>query len=351
MKSVRASLYVFAILLCSTVFYACEHRELTDSTNVHYLRVYLDDQIKNVNCGIYNEEYKRPSYNRPTALRAVLISQTTGKIVGESIIRNYASDSRGNYMDGYIAAPGADCHLLVYQMGSPTTLIRNYDDYKSITAYTENIDEYLQGYLPTISKNPEDDRIVLEPDHLMYTKCDDVSVEYTTSVDTLRNEAGDYFTAKSISKSYYLQMKIKGVEWVHAAAGALSGMAGSARIGYMDGIDETDPVNLFFRFEYADKQKRASDEASTAVLYATFTTFGKIPDSPSVLALDFEFTKKDGTTQVETIDLTEEFTTPMAIENQWILLDKEIVINAPSGTGGMAPGVEGWKDVEADIVM
>ena len=47
------------------------------------------------------------------------------------------------------------------------------------------------------------------------------------------------------------------------------------------------------------------------------------------------------------------FDTPLVKENQWILLDKTIEIIPPegSGGGGMKPGVENWKDVEAEIIM
>ena len=65
----------------------------------------------------------------------------------------------------------------------------------------------------------------------------------------------------------------------------------------------------------------------------------------------FEFTKKDGSTQVETFDITEEFKTPLAIEKQWLILDKEIRITRPESTGGMAPGLEGWKDIDSDLPM
>ena len=42
----------------------------------------------------------------------------------------------------------------------------------------------------------------------------------------------------------------------------------------------------------------------------------------------------------------------MAIENQWLLLDKEISITKPiGGSGGMDPGVDGWKEEEADLPM
>ena len=162
-----------------------------------------------------------------------------------------------------------------------------------------------------------------------------------------------WFTAHSVVKSYYLQVRIKGVEWVLSAASMLSGMAGSTWLHGHEKMVETDPVNLFFTLDYTGKQAARDGTGSTAVLYATFSTFGKLPDIPSTLTLNFEFRKKDGNSQVEKIDLTPEFGKPLALNEQWILLDHEIVITPPEGgtTGGMTPGVEGWEDIEAVVPM
>ena len=74
----------------------------------------------------------------------------------------------------------------------------------------------------------------------------------------------------------------------------------------------------------------------------------------SELTLNFEFMRKDGTSQVEKIDITDEFYTQMAIEKQWILLEHEIVITPPEGaiaSGGMTPGVDEWEDIESDVQL
>jgi hypothetical protein len=118
-----------------------------------------------------------------------------------------------------------------------------------------------------------------------------------------------------------------------------------------DGMIETDPVNLYFSMLYEGSKNRATSENTAEILHATFTTFGKIPELTSELTLNFEFAKSDGSSQIETIDITEVFNTPMAIENQWLLLDKEIAITKPIGSGGMDPGVDGWKEEEADLPM
>jgi hypothetical protein len=116
-------------------------------------------------------------------------------------------------------------------------------------------------------------------------------------------------------------------------------------------MNEDDPINLYFSMLYNGNKKRSASGDSAEILYATFTTFGKIPDLTSELTLNFEFSKSDGSSQVEIIDITEVFKTTLAIENQWLLLDKEISISKPIGSGGIDPGVGGWKDEEADLPM
>ena len=100
-----------------------------------------------------------------------------------------------------------------------------------------------------------------------------------------------------------------------------------------------------------NKVKRSGEDVYNAVIYSTFQTFGEISGSDSRIHLNMEFFKIDGTTQVETIDITDVFNTPIVLEKQWILLDNEIIITRPEGTEEMGPGVEGWDDVEADIPL
>ena len=351
MMNPRYFLYTLFLCMASTLVTSCEHRELTDPTDAHYIRVYMEEEIKNVTCGFYNESYEHPEYRRPLSMLACLADANTGEIIREGLLKNQGNDERGYYIDGYIGAPDGKYNLLIYQMGSPVTLINQTNDYYSINAYTKHVSERVLSYLTQTSKVLGSDRIMQEPEHIMVGRCNNISIKASRGTDTLRNADGDYFTAKSIAKSYYLQLRITGVQWIRSAAAVLSGMAGSSLMCKEDGMNEDDPVNLYFPMLYSGKVQRVTDEKSVEVLYATFTTFGKIPDITSELTLNFEFSKSDGTTQVETVDLTETFKTPLAIENQWLLLDKQISISKPIGTGGMDPEVDGWKDLEADLPM
>ena len=351
MMKLRYFLFALVVFLISATFSSCEHRELVDPTDVHYVRVYMDEVIKNINCGFYNESFEHPEYKRPLSMLACLADAETGHIVRESLLRNQGTDQRGYYIDGYIGAPAGKYHLVIFQMGSALTMIDQTGNYFSMNAYTKPVSDRVLSYLAQTSKVLGSESIMQEPEHMMVARCNDIQINHSEKVDTLRTADGDYFIAKSIAKSYYIQLNITGVKWIKAAGAVISGMSGTSLMCKEEGMNEDDPINLYFTMYYSGAKQRIADENSVEVLYATFTTFGKIPDLNSELTLNFEFSKSDGSTQVETIDLTETFKTPLAIENQWLLLDKEITISKPIGSGGMEPGVDGWRDEEADLPM
>ena len=349
MKRLRAALPLLLCALCLWLT-ACEHRPLEDPNDGHYIRVYVNEQIKNVTYGFYDDTREHPEYVRPAVLRLLLADVETGDIRYERYLQSTGLDERGYYIEGYIAAPAGTYNLLLYSFGSATTLIRNERNYYDMQAYTDPISERYLAYLPASRGEYDERRIVFEPDHLFHDVGEPITIRPSTAVDTLRNAAGDYFTAHSVVLSYYLQVRIRGIEWVTSAVSLLSGMAGSTVLhGHRD-LVETDPVQLFFDMQYTDR-KRASG-TTTAVLYTTFNTFGKLPEAPSVYTLNFEFIKTDGSSQVEKLEITPLFDTPQVREEQWILLDHEIVITPPDGAaGGMTPGVDDWEDVTTDVPL
>lgn len=351
MIKLRHFLCSLMVCICAVALSSCDHRVLTDPTDIHYVRVYIDDQIKNINYGFYNESYEHPEFTRPLTMLACLADAQTGEIITESLLKNQGTDNRGYYIHGYIGAPAGNYHLLIYQINSPVTLFQNTGDYFNLYAYTNNVGERILGHLAQTSKVLDSKKIMQEPDHIMVSRCNDIRINHSETVDTLKTSDGDFFTARSIAKSYYLQLRITGIQWVKSAAAVLSGLSGSSLLCQEDGMNEDDPINLYFSMLYNGNKKRSASGDSAEILYATFTTFGKIPDLTSELTLNFEFSKSDGSSQVEIIDITEVFKTTLAIENQWLLLDKEISISKPIGSGGIDPGVGGWKDEEADLPM
>lgn len=342
------NLILLLSLLCA--FASCEHRPLTDPDSGHYVRVYLDEQIKNVTCGFYNDSLEKPAYKRPSNLRAILTDPSSGRIISERILRNHGEDDRGHYIDGYMAAPKGTYNFMVYELGTPVTLIRESENFYEMQAYTNPInDNYLQ-YLPSTKIGIDNNKIVNKPDHLFHDVCKGVSI--INHNDTIWNSKHDYFTGKSLVKSYYIQIKIKGIEWITSAASLISGVAGSVYMRERDELCTSDSVHIFFGMNYMGKRAVPDENTSSATLYATFNTFGKIPNIQTMYTLSFEFTRSDGSTQVEKIDITELFDTETVIENQWILLEQEIIIDPPADAkpeGGLKPGVEEWIDIDATV--
>lgn len=346
-------------LLCCSMLFAvltasCEHRPLEDPVNTHYVRIYVDEDIRNVTFGFYNETYERPTYERPRVMRLVLADRKTGKVVKETYLQRQGEDEKGYYIDGYVSAAPGTYNLQAYSFGSAYTKVRNENNFFSMLAYTDPVSDYYKKYLPSLSRSMDMSTIVQQPEHFFHMVEEDYTISTNSGIDTLRTANGDYFRAHSMVLSYYIQLKVKGIEYARSAVSVLGGMAGSSFIHKHRGMVETNPVNVLFTLKQTNKQKRAADEVSTAVLYTTFHTFGKLPEQPSVLNVVVEFLKSDGTSQVEEIDITKMFDTPMVREKQWILVEPEIELTPPDETvvgGGLTPGVDEWEDVEGGILL
>lgn len=334
----------FIFLLAS-----CEHRELMDPTNGHYIRIYLDEEIRNVTYGFYDETLHRPEYVRPKVMRVLVTDPDTDAVVAERFLQNQGDDERGHYFDGYIGIPEGKYNLLTYSFGSAVTLVRNENSFYKMEAYTSTLSDYYLQYIPSARLELEKGNIVYAPEHIFHDVAESIIVKKNVEVDTLRTATGDYFCAHSMVKSYYLQVRVRGFEWIKTAVSTLGGLASSSLMSGHQQIESANPVQVFIAMDYANKQ--TVRDATTATLYATFNTFGKLPDVASVYTLNLEFVRGDGTSQVEQIDITSLFDTPMGRENQWLLIDKEIVVT-PSEIGiggGMNIGVEIWEEVESDL--
>lgn len=344
-------LFPILCILFLPVMTGCEHRPLVEMNHGRYIRVYIDEQIKNVTYGFYDESKEKPEYTRPSVLRVVFADTDTGELVAERYLQNNGSDELGYYIDGHIALAEGRYNMLVYSFGSAVTLIRNERNYYQMQAYTSPISERYYSYMPQTRQELDEAQIVYEPEHLFHAVAEPMEVGITAQTDTLRTAGGEWFKAHSMVLSYYLQVRVKGVEWVTSAVSLLSGMAGSSVLHGHHQMVETDPVHLFFGMSRTDIKR--SGGSSTAMLYTTFNTFGKLPEQASVYTLNFEFMKKDGSSQVEKIEITPLFDTPEVRDNQWILLEHEIEITPPEGAtaGGMTPGVDEWEDVETNVEL
>lgn len=342
---------ILGLLLLVGMLFSCEHRPLEDPYNGHYLRIYIDENIKNVTYGFYDDTRNKPEYYRPKVLRVVLTDPISDKIVSERFLQSNGEDERGYYVDGYIAATEGEYNMMVYNFGTEKTKVRNENSFYNMQAYTSSVSPAFYHYFPTMQEEIENKTIRYCPDHLYLAISEPIKIENSLNVDTLLNAQGDFFTAQTVVKSYYLQVRIKGFEHLTAAVSLLSGMAGGTTLCSCK-LDESDAVNIFFDMDYAEVNRSRDTSTKTAVLYTTFNTFGKLPLEDNIYTMNFEFTRTDGTSQVEKIDITSMFDEPLVVEEQWILIEKEIEIEPVENPGGgLSPGVDAWGDEWADIQL
>ena len=373
------------ITLCVILLAAsCEKRPLVELSNTHYVKVYVDEELLNVTTGFYNESYSRPAYKSPTVLRVLLADPETGNVKAERYLRNQGQDENGHYYDGYIIADPGAYKLIAYNFDTESTIIGAGNNHYYINAYTNEIASHLYTKIPSRSpsknkenkdknsqqaqneaegKSPSDpegkgpvvESIVYDPDHLFVANSDDLIIPYSETVDTLRATDGKpYFYAESIVKSYYLQVRVRGAQYISSAVSLLEGMSGSINLQNKE-LNLDKPVTVYFEMISDKATARTSDEE--AIIYTTFGIFGRIDEMVNMLEVTFDFITTYGVPFSATLDISADFETPEAINNQWLLLDEIITIPEPppstggGGSGGFTPSVDQWSDVESDIVI
>ena len=361
MRNLMRILLLAVVLLASS----CERRPLVELSNTHYVRVYINEEIKNVTTGFYDESNARPEYKTPSILRVTLADPSTGRVCAERFLRNIGEDENGKYYDGYIAVAPGYYSFMAYNFDTETTRILDINHHFRAKAYTNEIATHLKTKIPSranldaSTKSNGYNKVIYESDHLFRVGCSDVYIPYTDYVDTLRTPEGAYFKAESMVKSYYLQVRVAGMEYASSSVGLLTGVAGSGWI-HSGTMDVEDPATVYF--EMLPGQTKAtgvvkSAEDGVLTIYTTFNTFGKIEEQESELEITFDFLTIYGKPYSETIDITDLFYTKEAVENQWLLIDHTIVIPEPpdfpggNPSGGFNPGVDDWNDIKTEIII
>ena len=387
----RLTLILLSVIALVNV--SCERRELVELSNTHYVRVYIDEDIKNVTTGFHPNAANRPGYNQPDILRLLLADPQTGKVKAERFLRTKKQDERGTYYEGYIVADPGRYDMIAYNFDTEVCIVRDYNDFNNSRVFTNEISSHLrtrisknaakviqnamqkamqkvnlkvmqhQSLLTKTDDGRTEDRIVYDPDHFFLARCGEVHIPYTDELDTLKTADDDFFTAKSIVKSYYLQVPVKGIEYATSSLGLVSGMAGSAWLGTAT-INDLDPVAVYLELRPGENKATGivktkdgqTEEPSEAVMYTTFNTFGKLPDSDSRLTITFDFITTHGGSHTQTIDITDEFNTSQAQNQQWILVDEVIelpkpTVNPNNSGGGFKPSVKDWEDVNSEIII
>ena len=345
---------------------SCQHSPLYDLNNTHYIRIYINDSIQNINKGLYHEDVKVKDMHLPEVMRVILSDKTTGQVVSERFLQHTGRDARGYYLDGYIGAPEGNYKLMAYNFGTETTQIRGEYNYYDMTGYTNHISPMYYPLLPRldVNKKPsyDEQNILYDPDHLWVVTDEDVKVRDQMHIDTLYAADNKYYNAETIVDTYYIQVRVRGAQWISSSVSLLTGMA-NAKVMHNREMIGTPPAMVYFEMQERDSKKVSVPnntpiegnliETEEAVIYATFNTWGKLPDVESFFRITFSFGISDGSNQTETMDITPLFTSDEARNHRWIIIDKVIEINAPEVEegGGFSPEVDDWDEIETDVIL
>lgn len=266
----------------------------------------------------------------------------------------YETDGGSVQYTDYISSTGGLIHpkpgtydLVVYNIGTESTQIRNEKSHDDIEAFTSEVSSFLKSQLGKFLEKraqaqakaePEakEEKIVFEPDHLF------VGHLRQTEIPALLEDGDDIeihlnVDAHSVVETWNVEIpNVDGVEYVQKAVAIISGQAGSHFIGREE--DSSESVSIYFEMS-VDKE--------TGVLFGKFNTFGKHPEAQSVLSLDINLTDTGGNEHHYHFDVDSDFMDNPALE---IVVEDVVKVEQPTGGGGgFAPTVNDWEEVRTEI--
>ena len=266
----------------------------------------------------------------------------------------YETDGGSVQYTDYISSTGGLIHpkpgtydLVVYNIGTESTQIRNEKIHDDIEAFTSEVSSFLKSQLGKFLEKraqaqakaePEakEEKIVYEPDHLF------VGHLRQTEIPALLEDGEDIeihlnVDAHSVVETWNVDIpNVDGVEYVQKAVAIISGQAGSHFIGREE--DSSESVSIYFEMS-VDKE--------TGVLFGKFNTFGKHPEAQSVLSLDINLTDTGGKEHHYHFDVDSDFMDNPALE---IVVEDEVKVEQPTGGGGgFVPTVNDWDEVRTEI--
>lgn len=332
--------YMYILLTALMVLTSCQKRPLVEMDFMTRIMVNVEVKaISNVTCDIYNDKIPIPEI-KPEVMHVMFFDTETDKVVAESFISDHGVDSEGKHvLCGDVAIMPDTYKMLAYNFGTESTILKNHYSWEEAEAYTNVVsDKTLESYKG--SNGNSDEIVVYEPDHLMVARDKELYIPHHTGLYTIEMDA------ESIVESYYLQIKIEGLEYVSSAQAFLSGMVSGNLISHNQRI--TDPANtLYFPLV-------KSDDDGVPVICNIFSTFGRIEDAFNELLVTFDIKTTDGRTIQKAFDISDLFLSEECINHHWLLLEETITIDPPeisNSGGGFAPEVEDWENENFDVIL
>lgn len=356
---------IFLVLSLLALF-SCERRPLEDPSEAISIRIKVDVKaVTNVNTNVRNsiklygtntslwdEKLKQLD---PEMMRVLVYDPETEKLLTQSFVSSSVVENGERVFTGNLGISHGNYNFLVYNFDTPTTQVTAENNENSILAYTNEISPSLKArFLGTKADDEEDPyadlSIRYEPEHLLVANEKDVRISPHDTLVVVRTEAS------TIVDTYYLQVRVKGLEFASSATAVISGLSPSNKIGLNERtIDPTAAVV----FEMQKGQDLSLDGENKDILCAVFNTFGKIPQISSDLFVTFNVYDTAGKLKQYKANMNSVFESELAKKNHWLIIDESVLtieIEKPvdpttSGNGGFQPKVDDWEEEQGEITI
>ena len=355
---------LLAAALVMVSFSACHRRPLEEPSGAVRIAIKVDVKtVTNVNANIRSSVVlygsntslwdEKLSQLDPELMRVLVYDPETDKLLTQSFISSTEIDAEGNKVFmGSLGISHGNYNFLVYNFDTPTTQVNQENSEQSIIAFTDEVSPAMKArYLGTKADDDEDINIHYEPEHLLVANEKDVRISPHDTLVIVRTEAS------TVVDTYYLQVRVKGMQFASSASAVISGLSPSNHIGY--NIRTVDPSAAVV-FDMEKGQDLSLDGDNKDVLCAVFNTFGKIDQVSSDLYVTFNVFDTAGNLRQYTANLDDVFKTEEAILYHWLIVDEScLVIDIPDpgvnpptpGNGGFQPQVDDWEEEEGTMVL
>lgn len=303
-------------LFALAVFTGCRFRPLEDPEYNTRLNVRVNtDAISNVTCDIYNPKLKIQEI-APVAMHVLFYDVKSNAVAAESFISEVSADTDGTrVLSGNLQLSPGHYRMLVYDFGTDAVKVQDYSSWNTAEAVTDPVPSSVKNVFGVKADGSGAVDIREQPEHLVVARNSDEHVPYHEGVYTIETEA------ETVVESYYLQIKVDGLEYVSSAQAVLTGMVGSNLISSGRWVSEP-PVAVWFRLE-------KSDDGGVPVICTVFNTFGRIDSSGNSLEVTFDIKTKTGDSVRRTFDISDLFLSENSMKHHWLLLDETIKIDPP----------------------
>ena len=304
-----------------------------------------------------------------------IVNHTQGELPENMRVDLYDPETAQLRYTDYVGPHGGTIHpapgvydMIVYSIGSESTIVHNEQNYNKIEAYTNEVSAFLKGQIAQflakrsqavkervakkyaalmqdgeqIEKAPqlnEEELVVNQPDHIFVGWYHNLEIPVIYEHDEIR-EIYVEVDAHTLVETWEVEIRnLEGAKWIGSTVTLMSGQKGSVHMG--PNIHSERIVSVYFDMKVEQR------EDGGHCLKGKFNTFGLHPDNMVGAYLDLNIKDKGGTDFMHQFEVTDQFYNN---PDRYILIEEKLVVEEPKVEGGgFQPEVEDWEEIKTDI--